>query len=294
MLFHIVIPVFNRLPLTLKCLEGFASQVDQGIKIILVDDGSTDGTSDAVHAKYPQVEILNGNGNLFWSGSVNLGIRRALVDAGPDDYILLVNNDTFHEPDFIGSCREVVARHPRSLIGSVIMESPQNGVIKSGGSKINWFTAKYSGLNGGRDIGDFPSGHMEKVSTVTGRGVLVPVETYRDIGLYDERHFRQCGDTELPRRAYAKGYSLYVSYDLKTYDNCVDEFGSGARSHYYLEDLRWHFFDLRSHTHLKTRFWFAIKTATNPVQGLCFLISDFVRVAGHFLSRLRLGSPKKI
>lgn len=290
MKFHIVMPVFNRVGLTLGCLSGLSAQTDKGFRTILVDDGSTDGTSSAVKEQFPDVKILSGNGQLFWSGSVNLGIRHVLQDAHADDRVLLLNNDTYHETDFISCCRAQTEKYPDALLGSVIVESPENGAIRSGGVRINWYTAKHRGVNQGKNISEIPPGHIEPVSTLTGRGVVIPVKVFHAIGLYDERHFPQCGDTELPRRAEMSGFPLYVGYDMRTYDAGDDGVSVNFRKRYSLSDAFTYFFDIRSHANLGMRFWFAIKTASNPIQGAAFMLLDFCNVIGHFVIRLRLTS----
>ena len=74
---YLVIPVFNRLPFTRTCLQALRQQTHTGFKIIVVDDGSTDGTALVLAREFPEVEVLIGSGNLFWTAAVNLGIRQA-------------------------------------------------------------------------------------------------------------------------------------------------------------------------------------------------------------------------
>ena len=104
MIFHVVIPVFNRIQLTTRCLESLLAQTDKGMDIIVIDDGSTDGTSEVIPERFPEVQIIAGDGTLWWSGAVNLGIQQALLSAAPEDYILLVNNDTYFDPIFLARC----------------------------------------------------------------------------------------------------------------------------------------------------------------------------------------------
>ena len=118
MKFHVVIPVFNRLSMTLGCLESLSVQTDKMMNVVLVDDGSTDDTSEVVLKRFPEVHILEGNGDLWWTGAINLGIRHVLSSAAPGDYVVLVNNDTYFESDFITRCRKTAQRYPNALIGS--------------------------------------------------------------------------------------------------------------------------------------------------------------------------------
>ena len=66
MIFHVLIPVFNRLQLTIRCLESLVAQTDQGTRIFLIDDGSTDGTAQVIREHFPEVQILHGDGSLLF------------------------------------------------------------------------------------------------------------------------------------------------------------------------------------------------------------------------------------
>ena len=285
MIFHVVIPVFNRLPLTVRCLESLLAQTDQGMDIVLIDDGSTDDTSEVIRKRFPDVQILYGNGTLWWTGAVNQGIRHVLSSAAPDDYVVLVNNDTCFKRDFIARCRTTATKLPESLVGSVVVDSTQGRII-AGGTKINWYTAKQRNLNSGKKIDEFPPGHVVTVSVLTGRGVMVPCKVYREVGLYDDRHFQQCGDTELPRRANLRNFPICVSYDLVTYS--TDPNLELSQRRYRVEEFIDYFFDVRSQTRLKYRYWFAVNTSVNPFQGVCYFVFDLGRVITHFLLRVRL------
>ncbi|MEP6787005.1 MAG: glycosyltransferase, partial [Acidobacteriota bacterium] len=98
---EIVSPVRNRREITLQCLRSLERIDAAGLDIhtIIVDDGSIDGTSDAIRQGFPDVEIIYGNGNLWCSGAANLGIERALQYE--PDYILLINDDTVFDSNFL-------------------------------------------------------------------------------------------------------------------------------------------------------------------------------------------------
>ncbi len=124
MQFHVIIPVFNRLPLTTRCLTSLSAQTDRRMRITLVDDGSTDGTAETVCKNFPEVDILTGDGHLWWTGAVNLGLQHVLRRMAPDDYVLLINNDTYFDQNFIACGRAAVQRYPDALIGGVLVDAP--------------------------------------------------------------------------------------------------------------------------------------------------------------------------
>ena len=91
---HVIIPVHNRIELTLKCITSLIKQENsEQLNIFVVDDGSTDETSKILPKKFPNVNLIKGTGSLFWCGAVNFGIDHVLKIAEENDWILLVNND---------------------------------------------------------------------------------------------------------------------------------------------------------------------------------------------------------
>ncbi len=88
----------NRKEGTLKCLGHLFAQVvpELAVAVYLVDDGSTDGTGDAIRKMYPEVTVITGDGTLFWCGGMRLAWQHALAMA-PDCYLWL-NDDTFLHP----------------------------------------------------------------------------------------------------------------------------------------------------------------------------------------------------
>ena len=91
---YIIIPVHNRLPYTINCLNSIKLSVKSEYSIIIVDDGSTDGTSTYIKNNYPDVHVVKGNGDLFWTGSMRVGIESALKMTKSSDHIMSLNNPT--------------------------------------------------------------------------------------------------------------------------------------------------------------------------------------------------------
>ena len=92
----IIIAVHNRLTFTQRCLNTL--NIDESkyhITVIIIDDGSTDGTSDWIIENHPHVVILKGSGNLWFGGATQLGIDYVLNFSPTFDYVLTLNNDTF-------------------------------------------------------------------------------------------------------------------------------------------------------------------------------------------------------
>ena len=90
---YILIPVHNRREVTVHCLEHLQQQgiLDQ-YQVVVIDDGSTDGTADAIARDYSQVRILQGSGDLWWTGAIVQGMKYATSQDA--EYIIWLNDDT--------------------------------------------------------------------------------------------------------------------------------------------------------------------------------------------------------
>jgi GT2 family glycosyltransferase len=286
---YVVLPVFNRKGLLKRFLDCMRRQTFRNFTIIVVDDGSTDGTSALLRDQYGEVQLLMGDGNLWWTGGINCGIRHALAQAGEDDAVLVINDDVEVDSHYLESLYASWQRMPNTLIGSVGVDINDPGTIQDGGRLVNWWTAKARVLNSQKQLSDFPDDYQVDVSLLTGWGTLVPVKIFREIGLYDEKHFQQCGDTELPVRAKNRGYRLVVSYGAVIKIHAEQTAGINVSTRYSLKDLKTYFFGVKSNFRLKYRFFFCYDTARNPLAFVSYLTCDMLRITVHFLRGLRSG-----
>ena len=285
---YVVIPVHNRKKITRDCLLSLRQQADQNSQSIVLDDGSTDGTGEMIGNEFPEVTLLHGDGNLWWTGAINKGLQYVLGVCNFEDYILLLNNDLVLPRDYTKTLTELANSFPNTIIGSVVVDIDDRETICRGGMKINWITAKNCDINTGKKISSFPKGFFTEASTLTGRGVLIPSKVFREIGLYNNKHYQQCGDHELPKRAEYAGYKLIVCYDAVVYSYKEDTKHINNREEYRLSDIKEYYWGIRSNSNLRYRFWFAFDTSSNVLYGTIFLIFDLARITNHFIRRLRL------
>jgi GT2 family glycosyltransferase len=285
---YVVTPVFNRKAITQRFLGCLRQQDYPDIRAVIVDDGSTDGTSEMIRSEFPEVTIVPGDGNLWWTGGTNAGLRHVLAEAGSDDYVLIINDDLEFDTGYVGRLVAFAQARPRTLVGSVVVDIETPDIVWDGGRLTNWFTAKDRVMHVGRSLSDFPTGHSVEVSQLTGRGMLAPVAVFGEVGLYDEVHFKHRGDTEFPVRASRRGYKQVVAYDAVVRSHVGNTYEFDVKDVYRLSDIRRYFFDFRSSFWIKFRFYFALKTATSLPQFVVYFTCDMARVTGHFLKRLRL------
>jgi GT2 family glycosyltransferase len=208
----VVVPVHNKLPLTLRFLESFARVDYPSYSMIVIDDGSTDGTPEALARRFPRVVRLEGDGRLWWSGATNRGVRHALETG--HDYVLTINNDTVVRPDFLRRLVATARAHPHSLVGARVNFLDQPRKVWAVGAFAHWHTGVILQCNchGGMEDDVVPLLHNPSpVQLLTGCGTLVPADCYREIGLYDERWCPQYhADSEFVLRATRRGYRALV------------------------------------------------------------------------------------
>ncbi len=197
----IVIPNWNGRDMLKVCLASLAAQSCQGFRVIVVDNGSSDGSVEFLQSHYPEVQVVGLPENIGFSGAVNRGI-----EAGDQEWVLLLNNDIEMAPDCLGKLTEALASEPDTKIFALKMLSYHNrGVLDGAGDGV---------LRGG--VG-YRLGTMEpdssryslkrKVFGACAGAALYHRSLFKRIGLFDEDFFAYLEDVDLNMRAVRAGYS---------------------------------------------------------------------------------------
>jgi GT2 family glycosyltransferase len=191
-------------------------QTYKNIKIVIVDDGSTDGTYEKIKKRYPDIEILKGDGNLWWTGAMYKGVEHILTYAKEGDFILSLNNDTSFDPDFIESLVNVSRKYECAIIGSMEKNYFNKDEILYRGEWLDWDRVIFDVKRG--PIEDENSICNEKVNVLPGRGMLIPIEVFKKIGNFNKKIFpHYIADYDFTVRAFNAGIKLVLSYKSVIY-----------------------------------------------------------------------------
>lgn len=202
--------VHNRREKTLACLESLRRQQDVAatVEVYLVDDGSTDGTAEAVRKQFPNVHVHVGDGTLYW----NRGMHAALAAAyrhGYDGYLWL-NDDTMLDTDALSrlliTWRDVSDRcgRPSIVVGST--RDPDSGRVTYGGRY------RPSRIRRTRFCVLPPAATMpRRTETMNGNLVLVPADVVARVGNLEPAYRHGGGDEDYGLRARQSGCEIWLA-----------------------------------------------------------------------------------
>jgi GT2 family glycosyltransferase len=203
----IIVLNWNGLVDTLECLESLSHLDYPAYEVMVVDNGSTDGSVPAIRARCSKVTIIETGKNLGYTGGNNAGLRYALAhQAG---YFLLLNNDTEVAPDFLRQLVEVAEADPRiGAVGPTVYYHDLPNVIWSAGGAIDWRrgSTRMVGLDE-RESGQFGI-EPRSVDFVTGCAMLVRRAVVEHVGILDERFFAYYEEAEWCVRIARVGYKV--------------------------------------------------------------------------------------
>lgn len=207
----VLLTCFNRKEKTLSCLNSFIeANKPHGyiFEIYLVDDGSTDGTSEAVKDVFPEVNIFKGTGNLFWAGGMRLAWRNALEYKEYDAFLLL-NDDVVLFNDFLDNLIETdkhaLIKYKRSGIYSGATIDNVTNKTTYGGYKIktNHFVVRSQLLT--------PKEIPQECELTNANILWISKGTVDAIGIFDERYTHGIADFDYSMRAIRKGIPVYLA-----------------------------------------------------------------------------------
>jgi len=227
----IIILNYNRPLDTVDCINSL-QQIDYpSFHILLIDNCSTDNSLEVFSKKLSGVEIYNTEENLGYTRGVNFGLK--IAEKFESEYILLLNNDTIVEKDFLTILVSAVDsdNSTAAACGTILCEHRRNEIWYAGGKLIRW-----RGLavhNGKKRLFDRQSDKKPVyTSFITGCSILLRAKYLEDIGYEDDRFFMYLDDIELSSRIQSKGYKLLYVPNSIIYHKVINESESPFKLYY--------------------------------------------------------------
>lgn len=222
----LLLTCFNRREKTCSCLQSLYEALDKynasheeqiQVTAYMVDDGCTDGTADAVKALLPDcdINILQGDGNLFWAGGMRFAWREAMKRHQEWDYYLLVNDDVVMMDnvfdDLLETEKYALEKYGKESLSCGFTISFDQSKTSFGGS------VKDKGLLN-------PTGEPQMVDYICANVLLVPKIIVNEIGIFDDDFIHGGADYDYGLRAKKSGFPVLTT---QCYDGICDN------EHYY-------------------------------------------------------------
>jgi GT2 family glycosyltransferase len=193
--------------LTAACIRSLQASDYPALEILLVDNGSPDGSGERLHEAFPAVSFLQTGRNLGYTGGNNRGIEWALERGR--DHVLILNNDTEVAPDAVSHLVAAASGsgRPGAVAPKILYYQATDRIWFAGGDLSKIRVLGFHRREGEPDRAGEP-GAVERVSFLTGCCLLIPAEVVRDVGPLEESFFAYAEDVELSMRLKAAGYEL--------------------------------------------------------------------------------------
>ena len=200
----VLLTFHNRKECTLRCLQSLyeAEHADAEFVVYACDDGSTDGTAEAIRLDYPSVKIVPGDGSLYWNRGM-LKVWEEAVQQGYD-YYLWLNDDTVVDVNFWDEMMSSTRASAASVVVSGLIADANTGKIIYGGTGLSGTLIQANAED-------------RTIKNLNGNMVLVPREVVTKVGLLDSRLHHDLGDVDYGYRVKAAGFHLVATRQATGY-----------------------------------------------------------------------------
>lgn len=231
-LVYVVILTWNQRETTLECLESLAQMTYPNFRIVVVDNGSTDGTAEAIENRFPDVEIIVNERNLGYPGGCNVGLRYALSQGAI--YIFAINNDVSVDPTILDELVREATPDVGILMPKIYFASDPQRIWSVGGCR-NPLTLEMN-RRGDRQL---DQGQWEEVleqDYLIGCAHLFSRALLEEIGLLDAGYFLYYDDLDICIRAQQAGYRLLMVPKARMWHKVASSSGGVGtpRERYYM------------------------------------------------------------
>lgn len=222
----VIIPNWNGAHHLPVCLDALRAQTYPDVEVVLVDNGSTDGSQALVTTQYPEVRLLALERNLGLTGGNNAGFR-----AAQGDILISLNNDTEAHPHFVEALVNTLVEHPEAgMAAAKMLLFDRRDHIHSAGDGYG-----VDGIPFNRGVWQRDEGQFDEPGWIfggCGGAVAYRRAMLDDIGLFDESLFMYCEDVDLNWRAQLAGWRCWYTPDSVIYHK-LSATGGGAIASFY-------------------------------------------------------------
>lgn len=201
----VVIPTYNSWTTLKDCITSIQKQTYKASEIIVINNGSTDSTSENVKKKFPKVKLIDLNSNTGVTGGRNIGIKNS---SSSDNYLFFFDHDMVAEKNMLKHLIKIAEEDPKiGIVTPKIYYLGDKSRIWSAGTGINLWTGKII-FRGGEDIGQFEVAEEVQVAPAA---LLVKESVIKRLKKFDDIYFATYEDTDFCFRAKRAGFKTYYS-----------------------------------------------------------------------------------
>ena len=224
----VIIPNYNGKKYLRDCLDAMECQSFRDFEVLLIDNGSDDGSGDLIRKEYPWVRLISLRENTGFCGAVNQGIRNS---ASP--FVILLNNDTVADKNFIKELLKAIEDKSQAFFCQAkLLKMKEQDKMDDGG---NYYCALGWAFAQGKGRPERDYSREKKIFAACGGAAIYRREILDRTGLFDEEHFAYLEDIDIGYRGRLLGYENWYCPDAKVF-----HVGSGTTgSRYNLFKVRY-------------------------------------------------------
>ena len=280
---YVVVLNWNNFEDTDKCIQSLIAINDQRIRILIVDNRSTDNSATLLKEKYKHIPILISYSNKGYAGGMNIGIKYALDNYA--DYIILSNNDIIYPDDFLSPMLELLQSNPSiGIVSPKVLYTNDRKTIYCAGADFKLFRGAGVAAFQGEDFSEYGN-EVREISMAEGSCFLAKKEVFEKSGLFSEEFFMYFEDLEFSDRV-RKYFKIY--YTPKSIIYHKGGAGSSWRNH---SPLYYYYYTRNRYLYFK-KFNLAIKVYIVLYSLLVSLIKAFT-ISIEILSKKSDGKNKE-